>query len=643
MRRSICYSEPPIARAGQIATWKFHYTTATPLAKGAKLKFDLQSQGRGIDWELPQVNLKEGSNLIYALLEKGDLLTATEIERPDSVVPQYEFTLPAACKAGEKILIVMGAPSKLLGKESEEVERGNSAQLTIQRRRPFLLYIDPKGKGDFEEPEQFSIDVRGSNLHSIRALVPSFVAKNKRFDITLRFEDEHGNLTNFAPADTLIELSYEHLRENLNWKLFIPETGFVVLPNLYFNEAGIYRIQLRNLKTGELFFSPPIKCFQENDRNLFWGLLHGESDRVDSTESIESCLRHFRDEKALNFFASSCFESSEETSNEIWKLISQHTQEFNEEERFITYLGFQYVSESPQEGVRQIVYPKDAKALLRKKEAKSGSLSKMYKSWTPKEAISIPSFTMGKSSRFNFAEFYPETERVVEIYNAWGSSECSKKEGNRFPITGGVEESEEGSIKRALKKNCRFGFVAGGLDDRGIYSGFFESDQVQYNPGLTGIIAKSYTRDAIFDALYRRSCYATTGERTLLGFYVAGQPMGSELSTQAKPGLIVNRHLSGYVAGTKIITLIEILRNGEVIHTINPHSYHCDYSYDDSEDLPTVTLDGGKSSEGVARLPFVFYYLRVTQEDGNMAWSSPIWVDYTTEQLPPQPKGKKGN
>ena len=32
------------------------------------------------------------------------------------------------------------------------------------------------------------------------------------------------------------------------WKLFIPETGFITLPNLYFNEPGVYKIQLKNLK-----------------------------------------------------------------------------------------------------------------------------------------------------------------------------------------------------------------------------------------------------------------------------------------------------------------------------------------------------------------------------------------------------------
>ena len=106
----------------------------------------------------------------------------------------------------------------------------------------------------------------------IRIITPSFVTKNKRFDVVVRFEDEFGNLTNETAENTLIELTYEYLRENLNWKLFIPETGFIALPNLYFNEAGVYTIQLKNLSTGEVFRSAPIKCFAEAHDYLFWGL-----------------------------------------------------------------------------------------------------------------------------------------------------------------------------------------------------------------------------------------------------------------------------------------------------------------------------------------------------------------------------------
>ncbi|MFZ0565230.1 MAG: DUF3604 domain-containing protein, partial [Chlamydiales bacterium] len=255
MRRSICYSEPQIARAGEISTWKFHFSTSTSLPKGTRLKFDLQSQGRAIDWEIPSVDQNEKGNVIYALLENGTLLQAEEIETSDRIVPQYEFTLPSSVKSGGKITIAIGA---LPQSDLADAEGGNECQLVIQRRRSFNLYIDPKGKGNYEEPEIFSMDIRGNRLHTIKILSPSFVAKNKRFDIMVRFEDEFGNLTNYAAEDTLIDLSYEHLRENLDWKLFVPETGFVILPNLYFNEAGTYRIQLKNLKTGEMFTSSPI-------------------------------------------------------------------------------------------------------------------------------------------------------------------------------------------------------------------------------------------------------------------------------------------------------------------------------------------------------------------------------------------------
>lgn len=618
MRRSICYCEPQIARAGQVTTWKFHYTTAISLQEGSRLKFDMQSHGRDIDWEVPTSDLTNEANVIYAITEKGTILTAEEVQLPDQVVPQFEFTLTEPLKAGGKIIIVIGAAPNY---DEKDESLGNECQLNTQRRRAFYLYVDAKGKGNYDDPEIFSIDIRGNVLHSIRILTPSFVAKNKRFDITVRFEDEFGNLTNFAPEETLIDLSYEHLRENLNWKLFVPETGFVILPNLYFNEAGVYRVQLINLHTKEKFISAPIKCFQENNRVLLWGQLHGESERFDATDNIEGCLHHFRDDKAYNFFATSNFDSIEETSNEIWKTISQNIADFNEEERFTTLLGFQYVGDEENEGLRHIIYCKDNKPILRAKDSKTNSLSKLYRSLTQKEIISIPCFTMGSQCRYHFKNFYPEVERLVEIYNAWGSSECTKEEGNLFPITGFIEEDKEGSIQKALQNNCRFGFVAGGLDDRGVYGKFFESNQVQYTPGMTAIICEKYTRDAMIEALYKRSTYATSGARIIVGFYIAGHSMGSELTTALKPGLKVNRHLSGYVAGTDAIKKIEIIRGGQVLHTISPKSYHHDYYYDDMEPLENITL----TAEGGVR--FIYYYLRVIQEDGHVAWSSPIWID----------------
>lgn len=628
MRRSICYCEPGIALAGEVKTWKFIYTTSVNLPKGAKLKFNLGSEGRIIDWEMPDSNPKATHNVIYALAGEK-VIFPKEISHKEPLVPEYEFTLPISLKAGDDVTIVMGAPK---GKEKSKGETGTMAQIFAQRRRPFYLYIDPKGSGKYEEPEVFTLDIKGNKLKNIKVLAPSFVTKNKRFDVLVRFEDEFGNLTNNAPDDTLIELTYEHLRENLNWKLFLPETGFISLPNLYFNETGVYSIALKNLKSKEVYHSSPIRCFSEQKGFLYWGLFHGESDRYDATENIESCLRHFRDDQGFNFFASSVFEMEEESSNEIWKLITHNLAEFNEEDRFTTFVGFQWCGGQKTEGVRQLIYAKDNKPILKSKDAKYNTLKKIYKSFAPKEIISIPTFTMGKGYEFNFEDFHPEYERVVEIYNSWGSSECTEKEGNPFPIRSqkknGITEAPEGSIRKALNKNCRFGFVAGGLDDRGIFETLYEKGQEQYPPGLTGIVAKQHNREALFEALYNRCCFATSGQRMLVGMEIIGFPMGQELNSGEKPGLLVNRHITGYIAGTTNLHLVELICNGAVLKTFDLSGTHLEFIFDDTRPLEKIAIDNKDK-----RPPFVYYYLRAVQEDGHVAWGSPIWIDV----LPPKP------
>lgn len=626
MRRSICVCEPNHAYAGDTATWKFVYTTANNLPKGAKLRFDLNSLGRPIDWQIPHTNLKEKSNNIWAESESSDKpIAATKAHNPDMpAAPSFEFTLPTELKSGEQFTIFIGK----IDKDAESV--GNTCQKIIQRKRPFHLYIDPKGKGDYKEHEIFHLDVRGHKLKTLRIITPSIIARNKRFDVVVRFEDMFGNLTSNAPEGTLIELSYEHLRENLNWKLFVPETGFIALPSLYFNEPGVYKIQLRNLKTKEIFISAPIKCLPEGALNLFWGSFHSESERFDATENIEPWLRHMRDDRAMQFVATSCFDSEEETSNDTWKSISTQVSELNEDDRFVVMLGFQWLGEPGVEGLRHFVYSKDSKPIFRRKDTKNNSLKKIYKTNNPKEMIAIPSFTMGKTTAYNFDDFNPEFERVVEIYNSWGSSEGRCGDKPLRPISGSgkntIAETQEGSIIKALGKGCRFGFIAGGYDDRGPYSDLFDSNQVQYSPGLTAVLAKEQNRSSIMEALTARLCYATTGERMIVGLHIAGFPMGSELETKTRPGLEFNRHITGYAIGTQPIVEAVLIRNGKIFKELPIQDGKVDFEIDDMESLGNIALERGEE------LPsFTYYYLRAIQADGHMAWSSPIWVDQTTK------------
>lgn len=632
MRRSICLCEPSSVKAGTRATWKFIYTSAMDLPKGALLKFDILSQGKLCDWEIPQTNLQTKQNLIWAEIPTFKKpIKAKQIESSSQISSQFEFMLPEKISAGETFTILIGSPDS-------NSTLANKAQNFVQRKRNFLLYIDPKGRGDYKESETFHLDVKGNLLKNLKIIIPSIVSRNRRFDVMVRFEDDYGNLTNFAPEGTLIELSYENLRENLSWKLFVPETGFLTLPNIYFNEPGIYRIKLKNLKTNEQFLSPPIKCFSESDLSLYWGLFHGESEKADALENIENCLRNFRDEQSLQFYASSSFDSTEETSSENWKNVCHFIAEFNEDQRFTTFCSSQWQGNPKEEGVRQFLFAKDMKVMLRKKDLKSNSLKKIYKTTLPKDMISIPSFTMGSVCPFDFKDYNPDFEKVVEIYNAWGSSECTAKEGNARPIKGKQSsEDPEGSIRAALNKNYRFGFIAGGLDDRGIYSSFYDNKQTQYSSGLTAIFAKDQTRESLWEAINQRACYATTGERIILGFYIAEVFMGGILSTQSKPGLLFNRYISGFVIGSEALKTVEIIRNGKVFHSFAVNNNHLDFTLDDSEPLNEISLTTQDNSS-----LFSYYYLRVVQKDGHMAWSSPIWIDSQEKNNQKKSKSKKG-
>lgn len=635
MRRSICSAKPSVALAGQTGIWRFIYTPSTNLPAKTLLKFDINSTGSDIEWEIPQTNARSKNNLIWLNLPSGETLFAKPIEDSEGY-RQFEFSLPKEISAGEELIFQIGTNDP-----ANAQEKGNRCQSHVQRRRPFYLYIDPKGKGEYsKEPEVFSLDVRGNKLENIRVIGPSITHKNQRFDLILRFEDKHGNLTGNAPEGTLVELTYDRLRENLNWKVFVPETGFLTLPNLYFNEEGIYRIKLKNLNTKQEFISPPIQCYLNESDQLFWGLLHSESRRFRGAENVENALRNFRDDKALHFYATSVPEDEKETSNDDWKLIGSQVAQFNEEERFVSMLGFEWLGEPKTEGCRLLIYPKDNKPLLRTRDPKSNSLKKIYRMHRPKELLSIPSLTMGKGYSFDFENFNPLFERVVEIYNAWGSSECSKKKGNPRPIQGsgrkGITEVEEGSIRKALDKNHRFGFVAGGLDTRGAFKDFAESGQTEYSPGATAIFSADYSREALFNALYNRRCYATTGARILVSFNIANQPLGSEISTKDKPGLIYNRHITASIAGTCKITEVLIIRNGVELKTLTPNEDHVKIAYDDPAPLAENLLKSrGEDSD------FAYYYLRITQEDGEIAWVTPIWIDYVAPPPPTQKKGKK--
>jgi hypothetical protein len=71
-----------------------------------------------------------------------------------------------------------------------------------------------------------------------------------------------------------------------------------------------------------------------------------------------------------------------------------------------------------------------------------------------------------------------------------------------------------------------------------------------------------------------------------------------------------------------VIERIEIVRSNVDVFTHEPGSADACFEWVDEDDFDAIALPAARFWP----TPFCFYYLRVTQADGEMAWSSPIWV-----------------
>jgi hypothetical protein len=112
------------------------------------------------------------------------------------------------------------------------------------------------------------------------------------------------------------------------------------------------------------------------------------------------------------------------------------------------------------------------------------------------------------------------------------------------------------------------------------------------------------TRQGILDAFRKRHTYGAT-DNIILDVRMGGHFMGGEFDlAQAEP-------LEIQVGGTGPIAKLEIIKDGKVIYAREPRQQNVKLAFTDQ---------GGIAGRH-------YYYVRVQQADGMMAWSSPMFIN----------------
>jgi hypothetical protein len=193
----------------------------------------------------------------------------------------------------------------------------------------------------------------------------------------------------------------------------------------------------------------------------------------------------------------------------------------------------------------------------------------------------------------------PDLEPLIEIYQGYRTN--YEYEGAPRAATALNPQAQKsgwqpkGFYWNALEKGYRLGVQS-------------SSDHWSTHISYAFLIADSFTRAGLLDAIRRRHSYGATDNIVLdVRARVGGSEyiMGDRFASRQAP------RLSVHVIGTGAIQRIDVIKNAKFIYNVQPNTSETSFEYVENNYVP------GKA----------WYYVRILQQDGQLAWSSPMWID----------------
>ena len=282
-------------------------------------------------------------------------------------------------------------------------------------------------------------------------------------------------------------------------------------------------------------------------------------------------------------------------------LLQQRVDVFHVSDRFVPLYGYERGVRYPN-GHRNIFFAKRGNPTFpdqpNERETSSGAVG-LFDYVKQYNGISIP-HTPATGMGTDWRDNDPEVEPLVEIY-----------QGDR------VSAEYEGAPKAAIERDVTN--QAGGFRPKGyVWNAWAKgykigvqasSDHLSTHISYSCTIAEEFTREGLLDAMRKRHNYAATDNIVLDYRMQAG---GREyLQGDIVPNKPASVELRVRILGTAPVRQVDVIRGQDFVYTLQNQTDEVDFTFVDQEPRSGET----------------YYYVRVQQADGQMAWSSPIWVN----------------
>lgn len=219
----------------------------------------------------------------------------------------------------------------------------------------------------------------------------------------------------------------------------------------------------------------------------------------------------------------------------------------------------------------------------------------MYEVARRTNGLAIPHTSGTSSMGTDWRDNDPEVDTVAEIYQGARQNYEHKnaprgiRDGEEDEAAGGFQEP--GMLWNAWKKGYRMGVIA-------------SSDHFSTHISYAMVYTPDTSREAIHESIRHRRTYGAT-DNIVLEFRVGDAFMGEETTADGSQRIRVRAR------GTDRIAALHLIRDGNYVYKVEPGRAEAEFEFLDVDSAPGTH----------------WYYVRLEQEDGELAWSSPIWIE----------------
>lgn len=319
--------------------------------------------------------------------------------------------------------------------------------------------------------------------------------------------------------------------------------------------------------------------------NVYYGHLHNHSNVSDGTGTPAQAYAYARDTAGLDFF--SLADHAEQISSTEWTTIKSTADSYNDDGDYVALWGFEW-SHSTY-GHVTVIGTSDYCSSGSSATNTFPELVTWLNSRSGVAFFNHPGRQDSTGQEFSHFATTPSDKFVgMELFNKADDFDTYYYNDGYYTNDGSKSFFDE-----ALSRGWDIG-AAGGDDNHSATWGTATNYRL-------AVLATEKTRAGIMEALNARRMFSTLDKNLTLSFTLAGAEMGSVLDPATHALRIEANDGNGETFAT-----VQLIKNGAVAQTWNPNQAH-----------PIITGSVIASAGD-------YYYVKVTQQDGDEAISSPI-------------------